>query len=74
MPREPDLTGLLQAWSQGNQAALEALAPLVQRELRDIARRILADERRDGRWEPTELVQHRTPLRARRALRNTVQS
>ena len=57
MPREPDLTGLLQAWSQGNQAALEALAPLVQRELRDIARRILADERRDGRWEPTELVQ-----------------
>ena len=57
MPREPDLTGLLQAWSQGNQAALEALAPLVQRELRNIARRILADERRDRRWEPTELVQ-----------------
>jgi RNA polymerase sigma factor (TIGR02999 family) len=55
--RERDLTGLLHAWSHGDQAALESLAPLVQQELRDIARRILADERRDRRWQPTELVQ-----------------
>lgn len=56
-PAGPDLTGLLQAWSQGDREALAALAPLVQQELRHIARRILADERRDRRWQPTELVQ-----------------
>jgi RNA polymerase sigma factor (TIGR02999 family) len=33
------------------------LATLVQHDLREMARRILADERRDGRWQPTELVQ-----------------
>jgi RNA polymerase sigma factor (TIGR02999 family) len=52
-----DLTGLLQAWSRGDSEALEQLAPLVQRELREMARRLLTDERRDGRWQPTELVQ-----------------
>jgi RNA polymerase sigma factor (TIGR02999 family) len=57
MRGEPDLTGLLQAWSGGDSAALAALAPLVQQELRNIARRILADERRTRRWQPTELVQ-----------------
>jgi RNA polymerase sigma factor (TIGR02999 family) len=57
MSQEPDLTGLLQAWSHGDQDALAVLAPLVQQELRHIARRILADERRDRRWQPTELVQ-----------------
>jgi RNA polymerase sigma factor (TIGR02999 family) len=54
---EPDLTGLLQAWSKGDHAALAELAAVVQQQLREIARRILADERRDGRWGPTELVQ-----------------
>ena len=53
----PDLTGLLQAWSRGDRDALAMLAPLVQHELREMARRILAAERRDGRWQPTELVQ-----------------
>jgi RNA polymerase sigma factor (TIGR02999 family) len=53
----PDLTGLLQAWSRGEPEALGTLAPLVQQELRDMARRILSNERRDGRWRPTELVQ-----------------
>ena len=57
MTQEPDLTGLLQGWSRGDSDALAALAPLVQQELREMARRILADERRDGRWRPTELVQ-----------------
>ena len=52
-----DLTGLLQAWSRGDRDALAALAPLVQHELREMARRILQAERRDGRWQPTELVQ-----------------
>jgi RNA polymerase sigma factor (TIGR02999 family) len=57
-----DLTGLLQAWSRGDAEALAQLAPLVQRELREIARRMLADERRDGRWQPTDLV-HESYLR-----------
>lgn len=51
-----DLTGLLQAWSRGDRDALEVLAALVNEEMRGIARGILADERRDGRWRPTELV------------------
>jgi RNA polymerase sigma factor (TIGR02999 family) len=57
VPARADLTGLLQAWSRGDEKALERLAPLVHRELREMARRILAGERRDGRLQPTELVQ-----------------
>jgi RNA polymerase sigma-70 factor, ECF subfamily len=57
MPSEPDLTRLLQAWSRGDRDALAALTPLVQQDLREIARRILAAERRDGRWQPTDLIQ-----------------
>lgn len=57
MSNEPDLTGLLQAWNRGDREALAVLATLVQHDLREMARRILADERRDGRWRPTELVQ-----------------
>jgi RNA polymerase sigma-70 factor, ECF subfamily len=57
MPSEPDLTRLLQAWSQGDRDALVALTPLVQQDLREMARRILASERRDGRWQPTDLIQ-----------------
>jgi RNA polymerase sigma factor (TIGR02999 family) len=51
-----DLTQLLQAWSRGEPEALEELAPLVHQELREVARRLLAGERRDGEWRPTELV------------------
>lgn len=57
MDKDPDLTGLLQAWSKGDPDALAVLATVVHQDLRDIARRILADERRDGTWRPTELVQ-----------------
>ena len=59
---QADLTGLLQAWSRGEEQALDQLAPLVHRELREMARRILAGERRDGRLQPTELV-HESYLR-----------
>jgi RNA polymerase sigma factor (TIGR02999 family) len=51
------MTGLLHAWSRGEPAALEQLAPLVHRELREMARRILAGERHAAEWQPTELVQ-----------------
>lgn len=57
MTRQADLTGLLQAWSGGDPDALTTLVPLVHQELRELARRILLEERRDGRWRPTELVQ-----------------
>jgi RNA polymerase sigma factor (TIGR02999 family) len=48
---------LLHAWSRGDPAALEQLAPLVHRELREMARSILAGERRAAGWHPTDLVQ-----------------
>ena len=57
MTKPPDLTGLLQAWSDGDAGALAILVPLVDRELRQLARHILSEERRDGRWRPTELLQ-----------------
>ena len=53
---QENLTQLLQAWSSGDQEALERLAPLVQQQLREIARRLLAGEQ-PGNWQPTELVQ-----------------
>ena len=56
------LTGLLQAWSRGDSAALDQLAPLLQAELRVLARRILAGERSGNNWRPTELV-HESYLR-----------
>ena len=52
-----DLTGLLQAWSRGEAEALEQLAPLVHRELRGMARRMLSGERQADGWQPTDLVQ-----------------
>lgn len=56
MTRDADLTGLLQAWSRGDAAALERLAPLVQCRLREMARRLLAGERLADDWQPTDLV------------------
>jgi RNA polymerase sigma factor (TIGR02999 family) len=52
-----DVTGLLQAWSGGDAYALDQLAPLVHRELREMARRLLAGERLAIGWQPTDLVQ-----------------
>ncbi len=56
MSGTPDVTGLLQAWSRGEERALDELAPLVHRELHEMASRILSGERRDVRIQPTELV------------------
>jgi RNA polymerase sigma factor (TIGR02999 family) len=55
--RDSDLTGLLKAWSRGDDDALQELAPLVHRELRGIARRLLAGERNAAAWQPTDLLQ-----------------
>ena len=56
MKQDADLTGLLQAWSQGDADAMGQLAPLVHCELRDMARRMLAGERRAVDWQPTDLL------------------
>jgi RNA polymerase sigma factor (TIGR02999 family) len=52
-----DVTGLLQAWSGGDADALDQLAPLVHRELREMARRLLVGERLAVGWQPTDLLQ-----------------
>lgn len=50
------VTGLLLAWSQGEQAALDKLVPLVYGELRRIAHRYMNRERRGHTLQTTELV------------------
>jgi RNA polymerase sigma-70 factor, ECF subfamily len=51
-----DVTALLRAWDQGQGAARDELIGLVYRELRQIASRSLASERRDHTLQPTALV------------------
>lgn len=50
------ITHLLVDWASGNQAALEALTPLIYDELRKLARGYLARERDAATLEPTALV------------------
>jgi RNA polymerase sigma factor (TIGR02999 family) len=58
MSPEPqaDVTQLLVSWSMGNQAALEALMPLVYGELRRLASAYLRRERPDHTLQSTALV------------------
>ena len=51
-----EVTVLLQAWAQGDEAALHALIPLVERELNRIAHRCLFGERADCSVSATVLV------------------
>ena len=55
-PEPANITQLLVAWSEGDEAALEALAPLVEHELHRIAASYMADERREHTLQPTALV------------------
>ena len=50
------ITGLLVAWSQGDEAALERLVPLVHAELHRIARRCMTGERVGHSLQATALV------------------
>jgi len=50
------VTGLLLAWGQGDDVALERLVPLVERELHRIARRCMAGERAGHSLQATALV------------------
>lgn len=56
MPRDPEITALLRRWTAGEKAALDDLVPLVEQELRQIARRCLRDERPGHTLQTTELV------------------
>ena len=51
-----DVTRLLQAWSGGDQAAFEKLVPLVNAELRRLARRYMGQERAGHTLQPTALI------------------
>jgi RNA polymerase sigma factor (TIGR02999 family) len=57
-----DITGLLQAWSEGNQNALQRLTPLVYAELRRLAHHYMAGERTGHTLQSTALV-HEAYLR-----------
>jgi RNA polymerase sigma factor (TIGR02999 family) len=50
------LTRLLARWTQGDEAALEQLVPIVHDELRRLARRHMARERPGHTLQPTALV------------------
>ena len=50
------VTHLLRAWSDGDPQALEHLLPLVEAELRRLARGYMARERRDHTLQPTALI------------------
>ncbi|MCG8455378.1 MAG: ECF-type sigma factor [Holophagales bacterium] len=51
-----DITDLLDAWAAGDEAAFEALLPLVLDDLRSIARAQLKRERPDHTLQPTALI------------------
>src|SRR5262249_42875956 len=55
-PSTHEITQLLVAWNQGDQAALEALTPLINQELHRLAKRYMADERPNHLLQPTALV------------------
>jgi len=51
-----EITKLLRAWGDGDSEALNKLAPLVNEELKRIARRYMSDERPGHILQPTALV------------------
>jgi RNA polymerase sigma factor (TIGR02999 family) len=50
------VTELLRGWSEGDDGALERLTPLVEAELRRLARAYMGRERRGHTLQPTALV------------------
>src|SRR6266705_5396587 len=55
-PPSPGVTELLRAWSDGDDDALEQLIPLVEAELRRLARGYMGRERRGHTLQTTALV------------------
>jgi len=56
MPSSHEVTQLLLAWSDGDQAALEQLTPLVYRELRRLAKGYMRQERPGHLLQTTALI------------------
>jgi RNA polymerase sigma factor (TIGR02999 family) len=56
LPSKIEVTQLLKAWGQGDDAALKQLAPLVERELHRMAHRCMARERPGHTLQTTALV------------------
>ncbi|HET9178724.1 MAG TPA: sigma-70 family RNA polymerase sigma factor [Terriglobia bacterium] len=54
--RSSDVTLLLRAWGEGSKEALDRLAPVVHRELRRIAGRLMAGQRPNHTLQATALV------------------
>jgi len=55
-PEPPEISMLLRAWRRGDPVALEQLAPMVQQELRSIARQYLHRQHPGHTLTPTALV------------------
>ena len=55
-PGSHELTELLEAWSDGEQAALDKLAPLVHAELYRLAKRYMSRERADHLLQTSALI------------------
>lgn len=55
-PSPPHVTSLLQAWSLGDEEALQQLIPVVYDELRRVARRHMAGERASHTLQTTALI------------------
>ena len=55
-PSTHEITQLLFAWNQGDQAALDALSPLINQELHRLAKLYMAGERQGHLLQPTALV------------------
>src|SRR5687768_915580 len=55
-PPPPQVTSLLHAWSQGDEAALQQLIPIVYEELRRVAKRQMASERPSHTLQTTALI------------------
>ena len=56
VPPAHQITQLLQAWSEGEQGALEQLMPVVYDDLHRLAQRYMAQERPDHTLQTTALV------------------
>jgi RNA polymerase sigma factor (TIGR02999 family) len=56
VPSSHEVTLMLQAWTAGDQSALEKLTPLVEAELRRLAHHYLARERTDHTLQTTALI------------------
>jgi RNA polymerase sigma factor (TIGR02999 family) len=56
MTESVNITQLLTEWSDGDQSALDRLAPVVEHELHRLAARYMAGERGDNVLQPTALV------------------